>query len=145
MIMGIPVTQRQNKKTTIIRKPVLNQVHEYECKITYFDGKKWINTIKENYSDINAINVFAGIREALNKRPAKGNISKKEAIKLLQKVFENGYDMKKIYGDKSNDSSGCLVAIKELFELYMDKDSDGGENITQKEQFAIMRTIDKWY
>ena len=68
-------------------------------------------------------------------------ISKKSVLKLLQNVFEKGVNT---HSPGSSLDGENLLAIKRLFELYMDKDSAGGENITQQEQFAIMRTIDSW-
>ena len=39
---------------------------------------------------------------------------------------------------------GFLSQTKDLFELYMDKDSEGGENITVNEQKSIIVTVQNW-
>ena len=136
------IKNRQTNKMTI-RKPVVRNVAGDIYDVTYFNGQKWVKKIKHSSinQEKNAINVFLGIRKALEQPNLKGMISKKSVLKLLQNVFEKGVNT---YSPGSSLDGENLLAIKRLFELYMDKDSAGGENITQQEQFAIMRTIDSW-
>lgn len=138
-------TNKQNLQTkkTVIFMPVIRQRNGYTANVTYFNGQKWVWTRKcYEKSELNFINVLSGIRKALKQPNSKGIISKKVALKILQNLFEKGSD--EYSSGEYSGKGGQLSAIKDLFELYMDKDSDGGENITQQEQFAIMRTIDNW-
>ena len=137
------IKNQQTNKITI-RKPVVRHVGGHSYEVTYCNGQKWVKKTKDIRinEEKNAINVFLGIRKALEEQPnLKGMISKKSALKLLQNVFEKGVNT---YSNGRSVDGENLLTIKRLFDLYMDKDSDGGENITQQEQFAIMRTIDSW-
>ena len=40
---------------------------------------------------------------------------------------------------------GFLSQTKDLFELYMDKDSEGGTSITKNEQQEIIKTVNAWF
>lgn len=64
-----------------------------------------------------------------------GNIQRKDAIKILQDIFATKYQ--KLLSKDVNDAA-LFSEVKDLFELYMDRDSDGGEKITQKEQAEIL-------
>lgn len=66
-----------------------------------------------------------------------GNIQRKDAIKILQNIFATDY--KEVYVTNAS-QTGLFSEVKDLFELYIDKDSDGGEKITQKEQAEILDT-----
>ncbi len=65
-----------------------------------------------------------------------GNIQRKDAIKILQDIFATKYVGSASCRDAS--AAAAFSDVKDLFELYMDKDSDGGEKITQKEQAEIL-------
>ncbi len=39
---------------------------------------------------------------------------------------------------------GLLSQYKDLFDLYMDEDTDGGKNITKEEQKEIKETVENW-
>ena len=104
------------------------------------------------------------------KRDANGNITRPEAIKTLQFIFANhdgtmarttdaretsSGKWTKIYKEAENGNTeysavgygygGLLSQVKDLFDLYIDRDSEGGTSITKTEQSAIQATIDKWF
>ena len=97
------------------------------------------------------------------KKTQNGTIARKDAIKVLQNVFKqhNGTVKHKeqvIAGDISINShnyayasgfgygyGGFLSQTKDLFDLYMDRDSDGGEALTQQEQNDIINTVKSWF
>ena len=64
-----------------------------------------------------------------------GNIQRKDAIKILQNIFAIKYERATV---TNAEDAAAFSDVKDLFELYMDKDSDGGEKITQKEQAEIL-------
>ena len=123
-----------------------------ECLIKYYDGAKWQERFVRNSIPVEVTKV---IRELAFKDLEKnhGTIKRKDAIMALQRIYDakdcvtpekfNSQEKEKVV--LSDAERAELSAVKDLFELYMDKDSDGGEDITQKEQFAIMKTIGDWY
>ena len=123
-----------------------------ECLIKYYDGAKWQERFVRNSIPVEVTKV---IKELAFKDFDKnhGTIKRKDAIMALQRIYDakdcvtpekfNSQEKEKVV--LSDAERAELSAVKDLFELYMDKDSDGGEDITQKEQFAIMKTIGDWY
>ncbi len=136
----MPTNVTNNGQTQILRRPS----YKYSGKgmqVTFFNGKNYEKAI---FEDKLPQDITKGICNLAFKN--HGNITRKDAISLLQLLFQNNYEncvdrahsQALIYG-------GQLTSVKDLFELYMDKCSDGGENITQQEQFQIMKTIKNWY
>ncbi len=100
------------------------------------------------------------------KKSQDGSISRKNGIKILQEIFKKdsglitmkaqkaireAADPNNRYAGKPMNSygfgfgfGGLLSQTKDLFELYMDKDSDGGEKITKGEQQEIIQTVKNW-
>ena len=116
--------------------------------------------------------MFVSISNAFTnvERAQDGSISRKNGIRMLQEIFKNNSGV--IAMEKSDRASysntegglgkhptgfghgygfgygygfgGMLSQTKDLFDLYMDKDSAGGENITPEEQQEIMETVNNW-
>ena len=138
----MPKNVNNNRQTQILRRPSYKSSEE-RMQVTFFNGKNWEKAI---FDDKLPQEITKGIHNLAFKN--HGNITRKDAISLLQSLFQNNdenyvdlahaHAEAEIYG-------GRLTSVKDLFELYMDKSSDGGENITQKEQFQIMKTIKNWY
>ena len=136
----MPTNVTNNRQTQILRRPSYKSSKK-GMQVTFFNGKNWEKAI---FDDKLPQEITKGIHNLAFKN--HGNITRKDAISLLQSLFQNNdenyvdlaYSEAQIYG-------GRLTSVKDLFELYMDKSSDGGENITQKEQFQIMKTIKNWY
>ena len=136
----MPTNVTNNRQRQILRRPSYKS-SEKGMQVTFFNGKNWEKAI---FDDKLPQEITKGIHNLAFKN--HGNITRKDAISLLQSLFQNNdenyvdlaHSEAQIYG-------GRLTSVKDLFELYMDKSSDGGENITQKEQFQIMKTIKNWY
>ena len=124
-------------KTITIYKPLIdgNKVtyrnSEGKFKTTYITDKPALDIVKN-------FNIYAFKDKNIN----KGNINRQDAIKILQDIYKNNKGTIKV---RNGYSLGKLAQIKDLFELYMDKASEGGEKITQKEQSEILETIDNWF
>ena len=142
-------------QTVKIYKPTIN-----ERTVTYRYNNKDITvefTTKNTggFSNTRA-NIGLSIAKAFNeyafkdKDVNKGNIQRKDAIKILQNVFKENSGTESVFlssGLKAGYSevSGLLSETKDFFELYMDKDSDGGETLTQQEQAEILHTYAQKY
>ena len=156
--MGIEVSAQNTqgnsgKRNIIIRAPkVIKEPYDQGAcrqwfKVIYYDGEKPVKTWFESKL---SVDIAQGIHDLAfkDKSQNKGTIMRKDAVALLQNIFSRNGDLKEFAGSRNNSPrqyGGVLASVKALFDLYMDKDSEGGENITQKEQFEIMKTVDKWY
>ena len=150
----------QEIKEQILRRPTYqytgktgpNLPYNKQFIINYFDEKQWQKRYVYNSA---AVEVTKQIHELAFKDKDKnhGTIKRQDAIIALQKIFDakdcvtpekfNSQD--KAHSTMSDTDKATLSAIKDLFELYMDKTSEAGEDITQKEQFKIMKTIGDWF
>ena len=129
--MGTTITSNQVTPVKL-RRPVKTKETNDGCFYTYFNSetKKWDNVefYKRGYGA-----VYNEVMNQINKHAFEnhGVITRATAIGMLQEIFKV--------------PSKVLNRIKDLFELYMDKASEGGENITQNEQYKIVTTIANWY
>ena len=156
MSLGVSTQKPQGNsgmKKIIIRAPRIIKEPYDQCsceqwyKVIYYDGEK---NVKTWFANTLGVDIAQGLQDLAfkDKSQNKGTIMRKDAVKMLQEVFSRHGDLKEFAGRRNRSSrqyGGILASVKALFDLYMDKDSDGGENITQKEQFEIMKTVDLWH
>lgn len=92
-----------------------------------------------------AVDFAKGFREYAFKNPNvnKGNITRKDGLKIIQNIFMNNYNTES-YGLGSG-HAGALTEAKHIFDIYTDKDSDGGEMLTQQEQSEILYLYTRKY
>ena len=128
--MGTTITSNQVTPVKL-RRPVKTKETNERCVYTYFNSetKNWDNVEFYKYGWGAAL---VKVAEQINKHAFenKGVITRATAIEMLQEIHKI--------------QEKVVTLIKDLFELYMDKSSDGGENITQDEQSRIMTTIAHW-
>ncbi len=112
----VPVVD--TKKETL-RFRVKNKPVTYSYKGAWFNGSTAVRTATE----------FSNLKNNIAKN--QGNITSKEANVILKHLANH------IHGAK-------IQSLKPLFELYTDAESEGGTNITQKEQSDILTTLLEW-
>jgi len=126
----------------IIRAPRISK-HYYDIvnnrqwyKVAYYNGEEPVQTYFNNMICVDIAQSFQDLA-LKDKSKNKGTIMQKDALAMLQDIFLK-------YGRQFGKT---ITQIKALFDLYMTEGDgcDGGVNITQKEQFDIMKTLDNWF
>ena len=128
-------------KMTIYRPSIKASDVFTSIKVTYRYNNKYETAIftprKTAPQESVALDFARGFREYAfkNKNVNKGNITREDALIILQNIVKNNHNS---YIGTNGGESGALSEAKIIFDIYTDKDSHGGEMLTQKEQSEIL-------
>lgn len=128
-------------KMTIYRPSIKECNSTSEVRYRYnnkYETAIFSNDRSDDIQETVATDFARGFREYAfkNKNVNRGGITRKDALKIIQDIFKKNYNTQ--CNGLDADRAGALSEAKDIFDIYTDRDSDGGEMLTQKEQSEIL-------
>lgn len=134
-----------------LRRPVYTQ-NKKDMQVTYYDGQKWQKTAFDNDNKLGLI--AQDLTKFFNKNALQnhGKISSEKMLSAwLQTKGKNTPTNGKYMSTPGYNSDKAIVIafkmneLNEMIKTACSENSEGGTDVVQNEQFAIMSALANWF
>ena len=128
-----------------LRRPVYTQ-NKKDMQVTYYDGQKWQKTAFDNDNKLGLI--AQDLTKFFNKNALQnhGKISSEKMLSAWLQTKGKNTPSKYMY----TPGDAIVIAFKmnelnEMIKTACSENSEGGTDVVQNEQFAIMSALANWF